>query len=233
MAQRRLEQVGAAGGILFIVLQLVAQALLQVGGGEPSFDASAEEIVAFFDARDTLLFNIGSYLTTLSVIPLLGFLASLRGALRRAEGEAGWLTLVATGAGLLLLALVAGGGFWHIAVFRIDGLDPQIARLLFDLGNFNFATMWVVLGALVFAVGLAAIWYGAFPRWLGWMGLVVGIGLVLARIVWTSTVAFTPYVLFWVWLVAISVVMFRRAGGGYVNRCVNGIRRRPSQPLIQ
>ena len=211
MAQRRLEQLGAVGGILFIVLQLVAQFLIQAGGREPSFDASAEEIVAFFEATDTSLFNIGGYLITLSVIPLLGFLASLRGALRSAEGEAGWLTLVATGVGLLFLALLVGGGFWHHAVFRIDGLDPQIARLIFDLGNFNFATMWVTLGALVFTVGLAAIWFGAFPRWLGWMGLVIGIGLVIARIFWTSSVAFTPYVLFWVWLVAISVVMFRRA----------------------
>ena len=167
MAQRSLEQVGAAGGILFIVLQLVGQTLIQVGGGEPSFDASAQEIVEFFEARNTLAFNTGSYLSTLSVIPLLAFLASLRGTLRRTEGEGGWLTHVATGAGLLFLALAAGGGFWHIAVFRIDGLDPQITRLLFDLGNFNFATMWVVLGALVFAVGLAAIWYGALPRWLG------------------------------------------------------------------
>ena len=132
-------------------------------------------IVAFFEATDTLLFNIGGYLMALSVIPMLGFLASLRGALRRAEGEAGWLTLVATGAGLLFLALLVGGGFWHHAVFRIDGLDPQIARLLFDLGNFNFATMWVTLGTLVLTVGLASIWFGAFPKWLGWMGLVVGI----------------------------------------------------------
>ena len=115
------------------------------------------------------------------------------------------------GSGLLFLALAAGGGFSHIAVFRVEGLDPQISRLLFDLGNFNFATMWVTLGALTFAVGLATIWFAAFPKWLGWMGLVVGIGLVVARIFWTTTVAFAPYVLFWVWLIAISVVMFRRA----------------------
>jgi hypothetical protein len=145
-------------------MQLVGQALIQSGGSEPAFDASAQEIVAFLEARDTLLFNIGSYISTLSVLPLLGFLASLRTALRGAEGEAGWLTFVATGAGLLFLALLAGGEFWLNAVFRIDGLDPQIARLLFDLGNFNFATMWVVIGALVFAVGLAALRYDAFPK---------------------------------------------------------------------
>ena len=71
--------------------------------------------------------------------------------------------------------------------------------------------MWVTLGALTFAVGLATISFAAFPKWLGWMGLVVGIGLVVARIFWTTTVAFAPYVLFWVWIIAISVVMFRRA----------------------
>ena len=80
MAQKSLEQVGAVGGILFIVLQLVGQTLIQVGGGEPSFDASAQEIIEFFEARNTLAFNTGSYLSTLSVIPLLAFLASLRGA---------------------------------------------------------------------------------------------------------------------------------------------------------
>lgn len=212
MTQGRLTRIGAGGGILFIVLQLVSQCFIQIGGREPSFEASAQEIVAFFEARDTFWFDTGSYLSTLSVIPLLGFLASLRGALSSAEGEGGWLTLVATGAGLVFVALLAGGGFWHLAVFRNEGLDPQIARLLFDLGNFNFAAMWVMIGVLVSAAGLVAIRFGAFPVWLGWTGLVVGVGLVIARIFWTSTVAFTPYVLFWVWLGAISVVMFRRSG---------------------
>ena len=80
MAKRGLDRAGAVGGILFVVLQLVGQSLIQMGGGEPPFDASAQEIVEFFEARNTLAFNIGSYLSTLSVIPLLGFLASLRGA---------------------------------------------------------------------------------------------------------------------------------------------------------
>jgi hypothetical protein len=110
-----------------------------------------------------MLFNVGSYLLTLSAIPILGFLASLRGALRSAEGEDGWLTIVATGAGLLFLALLAGGGFWHIAMFRNEGIDQQIARLLFDLGNFNLVSMWVMLGALLLAVGIATLRFRAFP----------------------------------------------------------------------
>ncbi len=212
MTQARLGQVGAVGGILFVVLQIVGQSLIQVGGAEPAFDASTAEIVDFFEARDSALFNIGSYLSTLSIIPMLAFLASLRGAMRRAEGEGGWLTLTATGAGLLVLALVTGGGFWHLAVFRSGDLGPQTARLLFDLGNFTFATIWVVLGTFAIAVGLAAIWYEVFSRWLGWTGIVVGIGLIVARIFWTTQAAFAPYVLFWAWLIAISVVLLRREG---------------------
>ena len=99
-----------------------------------------------------------------------------------------------------------------MAVFRIDeGLDPQIARLLFDLGNFTFATSWVLFGTLAISVAVAALWLTAFPKWLGWMGLVVGIGLITAPLYWTSSVAFAPYVVFWVWIVSLSVVIFRRA----------------------
>ncbi len=213
MSQERLARLGASGGILFIVLQLVGQGLIQVGGSEPSFSASSREIVDFFEARNSVLFNIGGYLSTLSLLALLGFLGSLWGVLRRAEGETGWLTIVAIGAGLGIVALLAGGGAWYLAVFRIDeGLDPQIARLLFDLGNFTFATSWVLFGALTLTVATAALWLGAFPKWLGWTGLLVGIGLVTAPTYWTSQVAFTPYALFWLWLIALSVLVFRRAG---------------------
>ena len=202
MALRRLEQVGAAGGILFVVLQLIGQSLIQVGGSEPSFGASSQEIVEFFESRNTLLFNIGGYLSALSLLAFLGFLGGLWGALRRTEGEPGWLSLVAVGAGLGAVALLLGGGAWYLAVFRIDeGLDPQIARLLFDLGNFTFATSWVLFGALALPVSAASLWLAAFPRWLGWTGLIVGIWLVTAPTYWTSPAAFAPYLLFWVWLI--------------------------------
>jgi hypothetical protein len=37
----------AGGGIAFVVLQLLGQALIQIGGAEPPFTASADEILAF------------------------------------------------------------------------------------------------------------------------------------------------------------------------------------------
>jgi len=222
MSRKRIEQVAAAGGIAFVVLESVGQGLIQVGGMEPKFGAPAEEIVEFFLARDDTLFMWGGYLSLLSFIALIWFLGALWAVLRDAEGESALLSMVAFGSGLVAVAALTGGG-WALAVFRIrDGLDPQIARTLFDLGNFAFATSWVFYASLLLAVGVVALQYGALPRWLGWASIVIGFGLMVGRIFWTSQAAFTPWVLFWLWLVVVSVILIRRAGKGHIETAAAG-----------
>jgi hypothetical protein len=214
MGNSRWEQVGAAGGIAFVVLQMAAQALIQIGGAEPPFDAPAETIAAFFMARNGALFALGDYLSSLSLIAFLWFLGSLWSALRRAEGEPAWLSLVALASGLLIVATASAGASWSLAVFRRDeGLDPQIARLLFDQGNFAFANAWVMLASLSLATGVVTIRTGALPHWLGWAGVLIAIGLLAARAVWASSgLVFMPFGLCYLWLIALSVVLIRRAG---------------------
>lgn len=122
------------------------------------------------------------------------------------------LSIIALGSGLVTAAAILGEGGWSLAMFRIDeGLDPQTARLLFDQGNLNFANIWVSLGGMVLAVGILFLSSVEFPRWLGWSSLLLSAGLFLARIVWTSAVAFLPYVLFWLWMIVLGVMLFRRA----------------------
>jgi hypothetical protein len=215
MSDSRLEKVGAAGGIVFVVLQMASQALIQAGGGEPPFDAPASAIVAFFMAKDSQLFAAGEYLSVLSLIAFLWFLGSLWAALRRAEGEPAWLSLVAAASGVVLVATVGGGG-WPLAVFRREeGLDPQIARLLFDEGNFAFANAWVMLASLSLASGVVSIRTGALPRWLGWAGVAIAVGLLAARAVWASSgLVFIPFGMSYLWLIAVSTVLIRRARAG-------------------
>jgi hypothetical protein len=212
MKHSRLEQLGGAGGIVFVAMQIASQALIQIGGGEPAFDASAQTIAAFFRARDSQLFALGDYLSSLSLVALLWFLGSLWAALSRAEGEPAWLSFVAAASGVVLVATVGGGG-WPLAVFRGDeGLDPQVARLLFDQGNFAFANAWVMLGSLSLATGVISIRTGALPRWLGWAGALIAVGLLGARAVWASSgLVFIPFGLSYLWLIAISIVLIRRA----------------------
>ncbi len=120
MSNSRLEQIGAAGGIIFVALQIAAQALIQVGGAEPPFNAPAATIAAFFMARDSQFFALGEYLSTLSLIAFLWFLGSLWSALRRGEGEPAWLSFVALASGLMVVATVSAGSGWPLAVFRKD-----------------------------------------------------------------------------------------------------------------
>ncbi len=204
MNNARWGQIGAAGGIVFVVLQMAAQALIQVGGAEPPFDAPA----------DTIAFALGDYLSTLSLIAFLWFLGSLWNTLRRAEGEPAWLSFVAAASGLMIVAAVSAGGGWALAVFRKDeGLDPQVARLLFDQGNFAFANAWAMLASLSLATGVVSIRTGALPRWLGWSGVLIAGGLLAARAVWASSgLVFVPFGLCYLWLIATSVVLIRRAG---------------------
>jgi hypothetical protein len=208
----RLKKYGAIAAIAFPVMQMVSQGLIQVGGVEPSFSAPASEIVSFFDARNPTLFAIGGYISLLSLVAFLWFLGALWDELRAAEGGSGWLSVIAVASGVVAVATIASPGGWPLAVFRVgEGLDPQLARLLFDQGNMNFANYWVALGSMLLAVGLVARQSHRFPAWMGWGSLVVGLGLLAARAVWTSAIAFTPYILFWLWLILFGVMLLRRS----------------------
>lgn len=214
VAGRRWEQIGAAGGIVFVALQMASQFLVQLGGREPAFNAPAAEIEAFFLNRNSQLAPVGGFLSLLSVITFLWFLGVLWAALRRGEGEPGWLSLVAFACGVMGIATVLGGLGWELAILRIrDGLEPETARLLFDQGNVNFANFWVLLAGLLLATGVLAVRDEALPRWLGWFALVLVPALLAARVIWFagSGVKYLPYTLFWVWLIATSVVLMRLA----------------------
>lgn len=200
---------GGIAGIAYPIMQLIAQGLIQVGGAEPAFTASSQEILEFFQNRDATLFTIGGYLSALSLVVFLWFLGALWRELRLAEGDPGWLSMIAIGAGLVTASAFNVGG-WSLAIFRLnEGLDPQIAQLLFDEGNFNFANTWVSLGGMLLAAGIVFREAGTYPRWLGGGSILLAIGLILARALWTSQIAFLPYVLFWVWMIALGVYLLR------------------------
>jgi hypothetical protein len=217
MSDRRWEQIGAAGGIVFILLQSVGQGLIQVGGSEPAFSAPAGEILSFFENRDQLLFNAGGYLSAVAFIAFFWFLGVLWARLRRYEGEPAWLSLVAVACGLVGSAVVLASSGWGAAVFRIDeGLDPGLARYLFDDGNIGFATYWVFLAGLLFTAGIVALRHGALPRWLAWLGLIGALALLIGRAVWDleSGIIFVPYIMAWIWIIAASIILIRDAGKG-------------------
>jgi hypothetical protein len=192
-------------GIAAAVGLSMGQGLMQVGGYEPPFDAPAVEIQTFFETRSSSLFAVGSYLQALSLILFLWFLAGVCALLREAEGEGPWRANLALVSGVVVVATTILGS-WELAVFRADaGLDAQVARLVFDMGNLSFASAWVALGSFSLASGWVMASARSVPRWLGWWAIVAGAGLVAVRAIWTAQLWLIPYALFWIWVVVVSV----------------------------
>jgi hypothetical protein len=112
---------------------------------------------------------------------LLVFAAGLRRRLG-AQAPAGSLLPDVAAGGLLLTAVAAlmGAGFTTEIVFGVSDestLDPEFAAVV---GHWvgTIPWLWVGSGLTGVAVAVAAIRHAAAPRWLGWVGAVLG-GLTL------------------------------------------------------
>lgn len=211
MDTTRLKRFGALAGIVFPILQMVSQGMIQVGGMEPAFGAPASEIVTFFTNRSPALFELGGYMSILSLVVLLWFIGALWDNLRQAEGGTGWVSGIALGSGLVAVAVILQGQLgWGLAMFRLENADPLLTQFLFDFGNASFANYWVALGSMMLAAGLIFRNTGSQPPWLALASLAIAVGLILARAVWTQQIAFLPYVLFWVWAIVIGIRMLRQ-----------------------
>ncbi|WP_433157772.1 hypothetical protein [Kribbella sp. CA-247076] len=196
-------------GVTGFVLVAVSQALVQIGGGEPAFDASGEEILGFFETRNDTLYPIGSFLGLVAVLALLWFFAGFWAVLRSAEGMPAWRSAAALGSGLVFVVLVMRPG-WDLAGIRADeGLDPQVARLAYDDGNLGFASAWLALASFLLAAGWIILSSRVLPAWLGWVALVAAAGFVLGRAFWTTSIWLVPYALYWLWTIFISVQLLR------------------------
>ena len=208
VAWRRLLRVTGVAGLTALVLIFVP--LVASSGQEPTFDATTAETIAFFRSVDSPLAAFGSFVAILGLVAFLWFVVGFTTLLRRAEGELPWLSTVAMASGVVFVPLVLSGS-WDAAAFRADDLDPQIARYAFDEGNLSFANGWLMLGCFAVCCGWVTATTGFLPKWLGWWALVSGGGLALSRAAWTSEVWLFPYGMFWFWVIAVSVLLLRRA----------------------
>lgn len=202
---RALPVTTGTAGLATVVLIFGGQGLIQVGGNEPAFDAPAAVIADYFATRDQTLFAIGTYLNVLAVVVFLWFVGGVYTLLKD-----DWRATIALVSGVLGIAAVIVAGS-ELAVFRLpEGVDPQIERLAFDMGNLSFASGWVALGSFAVASGWAAISTRAMPSWLGWWAVIAGVCLVAARAAWTTPIWLLGYALFWLWVIVVSVRLLRR-----------------------
>ncbi len=185
MDKRMWPRLGAASGMLFIVLIL---------------------------SGDSALVNddVGLVMELFGLIFFVPFLGYLFAILRRAEGGDGWLSATAFGAGLIAFALKLASAP-PVIVARGGEVSTQIADALVAMNNASFMLTLLPLGVMVAATSAIVLKTGVLPIWLGWAGAVTAIAL-LVNSAFVDAEFGPAFLLFLLWTVLTSAILTRRAG---------------------
>lgn len=200
----RLERFGLLAGPLAAVLWVVSLFLLEAAGN-PADPASGAEIVDFYRDERTMilaaatLHGFGGFL-------FLWFVASLRAVLGAVAAPA-WLTAATviggTSGGAMMLGMM--GGQSTGATTDSELLSPDTAIVFWRLAHAFFVAAEIALALFVGALAVAALRRLVLPRWLGWVGLVVAVLLLIPPIGWAALLFLFP-----IWLVIAGIVLWRR-----------------------
>jgi hypothetical protein len=217
MSDRLWQRLGAASGIVYAVT-LLGPDLIQGGPSEEPTTAAAA--IAQSCARTTAAQPADAVIPILSILGFLCFLfflGSLWSVLRRAEGANGWLAAAAFGGGLMSLTIKLAGGAPVLAALHgaCAGIDPQLWQTLHAMDGASFFISFFPLVVLLVAFAIVTIRFGALPRWLGWMAVVVAVALLAggtAGTIYARDDAGLPFLLFVLWTLITSVILVWRAG---------------------
>jgi hypothetical protein len=213
MSNRNVPLVPALSGIVAIVLPFVAQAFSGGGGGSPDLPASRAKIETWLAAQTVTPAHVaGGVVELVGILTLIVFAATLWSVLRSADSEDGIASATAFGAGLVAAAIkLASFPAAFAAIWRHDqGINPQLAAALVDMNNVSFVLMWTLFAVMIAAAATVIFRSGVLPRWLAWFGAVT----VTISIVSAPAAAHVPplgVMLAFIWIVATSVVLTRRA----------------------
>jgi hypothetical protein len=211
MTKSRWLQVGGVAGIVFVVLvwAYVLWAPLTVSTPEPPFDGPAKDWLAYAQATRSANF-VAAPLITIALFAFLLFAVSLSVKLRPSgEGPNIPSTLVLLMAGLMIGLIMAATGVSLAASFRIADLSATSASLMYGLDNGLFVMTWLAIGGLLAAAGVGGLTSRTLPAWLSWPAPVIAVGFLVAASLPLTALWFAPYILFYVWVIAVSVVLIR------------------------
>lgn len=185
MERRILPRLGAVCGILYVVLILV---------GNSVYESGNETVGLPMELIGMLLF-----------IPFLGYLYSL---LRRAEGEEGWLSATAFGAGLVEFTIKLVSVIPAFAA-RTEGLSPQVHQALENMGNFAYIITMLPVGVMMAAVAIVILKTRVLPLWLGLLAAITAPACLVNGMFFDAD--FGPaFLLFLLWIALSSVVLTLR-----------------------
>ena len=203
MQQSRWERLAPLSGVLSVAIIV---AVFAIGGSTPEEHDSAAKVQAFYSKHHDKHAAL-AFILAIAIPFLLFFVSSLRNDLRSAGGTA-QLANAAFAGGVL-----AAGGFALLSAVHLALAEAAssantigVTQTLNVLDNSDFIPAASGVGLLVLAAGASVVRHGGLPRWLGWIGVVIGI------------VAFTPAGFFaflagglWILIASILLTLARRA----------------------
>jgi len=207
---------GGISGIVFVVLFVVGFLMTT---DTPDGNASNREWLKYFrDSGNRRMLVIGALIFAVALLGFLVFLGVLRERLRNASPGGEWVATVAFASGIAFVAAAVvfalGQGSVAAGVQFGDNPVPRDADIMRTLTSVGFGAMLVFgaasAGLLVITTSVAGGRAGLLSRWLVVTGYVVGVIVIVGGLI------FFPFVLFVLWVLAVSIVMLRGSGAAAV-----------------
>jgi hypothetical protein len=191
------------GGLLFVVIVIAA---IAVTGNSPDTNASPLKILTYYHQhKGNMLAN--AYLLELGVFVGLIFFWFLRELLIDSQADRRLANLGFAGVILFATGGALSGGI-HLALWdSVNNVGVSTLQTLNVMQN-DLASILTGVGQALFliATGYALVTSGVLARWLGWVGVVLGVvSLALPFIgpLWAG-----------VWVIIASIVILIGAGSG-------------------
>jgi hypothetical protein len=198
------ERLAALSGLVAVALWVIGVVLEEVSnlpGEDPN------EILSWFqDESNTIL--SGAFIFMLGSLFFLIFVGALRVRLVRAESESAFLSAIAFGAGLVVVALTLLIPGPNLAgALANDDLTPEAAQALTVVDDAFFVGAELAAALLLVATGLAILRFGALPRWVAWISFLFALWLLIPPIGWAGLLVGVP-----LWTIIVAVLLVMRSG---------------------
>jgi hypothetical protein len=198
----RLSRLAPLTGVIFAVLVVVA---IVTGGETPGANASPVKVIAYYGSHRSEVETSG-ILFALAFLFVVLFAGALRSYLRRTAAAEGLAAIVLAGGVLMAVGVFMAVSAEYGLAHNLHDLTPATAQTLSVLSNELFLP--VLGGAFLFAIasGLAILRGARLPRWLGWVAIVLAIAVLV------PPASFPALLVFAIWSVIVSILIYRRTG---------------------
>jgi Domain of unknown function (DUF4386) len=213
MKHRPVPVFAALSGLASVVLLFVGQGL--GGATAPDFTKTRAAHSAWLATHHASTKGYaGDTLELLGILLVIVFAATLWLVLRDSD-DSGVASATAFGAGIASATVKLASVPAAFAIYwRADqGFDPQLATALFDMNDAAFVLTWAIDAVMLGSAAVVILRAGVLPRWLGWLGAAAAT-VSLVSVPFAAKVPPVGVLLTFVWMIAISVVLTRRAVRG-------------------